>query len=273
MPTIYSMTQANYGMYRFAQKSGYSLFGGAGAAGSQGAGSLFGARSSRATNGLSSLLNAQSGTNAYALMNLKANTRSVLKSYHEASDGFYKTFDAAMSALSKSTASLKNTNFNVTGATEADTKANTDAALKNVKDFVSNYNDTIKMFGDYSDVSSRAAGMEKLFGDASYKADTLRQVGITVNSPAGTLSVNDAALTKALKEEPNRVENILGKDGLAGATEKKVDFAKTQRDKIFPSAQQMLGSNYQRALAYTSAGSLTSMNAYANVGTLLSMFF
>jgi len=77
------------------------------------------------------------------------------------------------------------------------------------------------------------------------------------------------ALTKALKEEPNRVENILGKNGLAGATEKKVDFAKTQRDKIFPSAQQMLGPNYQRALAYTSAGALTSMNAYANVGTLL----
>ena len=129
------------------------------------------------------------------------------------------------------------------------------------------------MFGDYSDVSSRASGMEKLFGDASYKADTLRQVGITVNSSSGTLSVNDAALTKALKEEPNRVENILGKNGLAGATEKKVDFAKTQRDKIFPSAQQMLGPNYQRALAYTSAGSLTSMNSYANVGTLLSMFF
>ena len=117
------------------------------------------------------------------------------------------------------------------------------------------------MFGDYSDVSSRASGMEKLFGDASYKADTLRQVGITVNSTAGTLSVNEAALTKALKEEPNRVENILGKNGLAGATEKKVDFAKTQRDKLFPSAQQMLGPNYQRALAYTSAGSLTSMNS------------
>ena len=33
MPTIYSMTQANYGMYRFAQKSGYSLFGGMGTAG------------------------------------------------------------------------------------------------------------------------------------------------------------------------------------------------------------------------------------------------
>ncbi|MGP1575479.1 MAG: hypothetical protein ACTTIB_07445, partial [Selenomonas sp.] len=73
------------------------------------------------------------------------------------------------------------------------------------------------------------------------------------------------------RAEPRR--NILGKNGLAGATEKKVDFAKTQRDKLFPSAQQMLGPNYQRALAYTSAGALTSMNAYANVGTLLSMFF
>ena len=270
MPTIYSMTQANYGMYRFAQKSGYSLFGGMGTAGN----SLFGTQSSRASKGLPSLLNSQGfGSNAYALMNLKANTRAVLKSYHEASDGFYKTFDTAMNSLSKTSAALKNANFNVTGATEADTKKNTEAALKNIKDFVSDYNDTIKMFGDYPDVSSRASGMEKLFGDASYKADTLRQVGITVNSSSGTLSVNDAALTKALKEEPNRVENILGKNGLAGATEKKVDFAKTQRDKIFPSAQQMLGPNYQRALAYTSAGSLTSMNSYANVGTLLSMFF
>ncbi len=49
--------------------------------------------------------------------------------------------------------------------------------------------------------------------------------------------------------------------------------AQTQRDKICPSAQQMLGPNSRRALAYTSAGSLTSMNSYANVGTLLSMFF
>ena len=51
MPTIYSMTQANYGMYRFAQKSGYSLFGGMGTAGN----SLFGTQSSRASKGLSSL--------------------------------------------------------------------------------------------------------------------------------------------------------------------------------------------------------------------------
>ena len=213
MPTIYSMTQTNYGMYRFAQKSGYSLFGGMSTAGN----SLFGTQSSRASKGLPSLLNAQGfGSNAYALMNLKANTRAVLKSYHEASDGFYKTFDTAMNSLSKTSAALKNTNFNVTGATETDTKKNTEDALKNVKDFVSDYNDTIKMFGDYSDVSSRASGMEKLFGDASYKADTLRQVGITVNSTSGTLSVNDAALTKALKEEPSRVENILGKNRKEG---------------------------------------------------------
>ena len=273
MPTIYSMTQANYSMYRFAQKSGFSLFGGTNAAG-QGTGALFGAQSCRASKGLSSLLTSQNfGSNAYALMNLKENTRAVLKSYHEASDGFYKTFDAAMSSLSKSSAALKSTDFNVKGATDADTQKNTEAALKNVKDFVSSYNDTVKMFGDYSEVSTRASGMESLFGDAKYKADTLGQVGITVNSASGTLSVNDAALTKALKEEPNRVENILGKNGLAGATEKKVDFAKTQREKIFPSAQQMLGPNYRRALAYTSAGSLTSMNSYANVGSLLSMFF
>ena len=110
MPTIYSMTQANYSMYRFAQKSGFSLFGGTNAAG-QGTGALFGAQSSRASKGLSSLLTSQNfGSNAYALMNLKENTRAVLKSYHEASDGFYKTFDTAMNSLSKTSAALKNTN-------------------------------------------------------------------------------------------------------------------------------------------------------------------
>ena len=272
MPTIYSMTNTNYGLYRFAQKSGYALFGGSN--GPQGTNPLFGSKTSRATGGLSSLLGSQGfGSSMYSVFNLKANTRAVLNSYKEASEGFYKTFDTAMNELSKSASALKKMDFHVVGATEDDTKKNTEAALKNVKDFVSDYNDTIKMFGDYSEVSSRASGMQKLFGDASYKADTLKQIGITVNSTAGTLAVNDAALTKALKEEPNRVENILGKNGLAGAAEKKVDFAKTQRDKIFPSAQQMLGQNYQRALAYTSAGSLTSMNSYANVGTLLSLFF
>ncbi len=274
MPTIYSMTQSNYSMYRFAQKSGYSLFGQTNSAGGRGMSWLFGTRSSRTSKGLSSLLNSKNfNPDANALMDLKEKTRAVLKSYHEASDGFYKAFDASMKELSKSASTLKNTNFDVKGATEAETQENTKTVLKNVKSFVSDYNDTINMFNNYSDVSSRAQSMTKLFGDASYKADSLRKIGITVNSTAGTLSVNETALTKALKEDPKRVESILGKRGLADATEQKVNFAKTQRDKIFPSAQQMLGSNYRRALAYTSAGALTSMNSYANVGTLLSMFF
>ena len=134
------------------------------------------------------------------------------------------------------------------------------------------YNEAVSFLKDNKDVSNRVSALSNSFNDAGYFAGSLSKVGVTVKS-TGELSVDTERLTKALKDDPKSVENILGKDGFAGRTEKKVENAQRQSDKMFPSVSSMMGSSVSDAKRMYSANTVNRSMGYESVGSLLNMYF
>lgn len=266
MPTIHSMLSGTYNMYKSAQQSG-SLFGSA-----QNSGNMFQSVSSAAQNANNTL----SG-----LQGVSANTKEMLASYSEAKNEFYDDFDDAMSSLKSSAAAIKGMNFKV-GENAVTTTENEDGttttkksealtnALSAVSDFVKDYNNAIDFFSDNSSVSKRVSRMQTVFSDTTYRSGSYESIGISVNSKTGKLSIDEERLTKAITESPEKVANVLGKNGLAGKAEDHVGIANSQRDKLFPSVDSMIGSDLKSSAVY-SGSSLLNLSKYSNMGGFLNI--
>ncbi len=216
---------------------------------------------------------------ASAVASNRTSLSSLLSEYDETKKKFTTGYDSAMGDLSKATKALKNTNFNVSEVgklegedAEKKIEENTKAAVGAVQDFAKKYNEAVSFLKDNKDVSNRVSALSNSFNDAGYFAGSLSKVGVTVKS-TGELSVDTERLTKALKDDPKSVENILGKDGFAGRTEKKVENAQRQSDKMFPSVSSMMGASVSDAKRMYSANTVNRSMAYESVGSLLNMYF
>ena len=144
--------------------------------------------------------------------------------------------------------------------------------LTNVKDFVKEFNSTMDYLNENKDISARFSSLASSFNDNSYFRGSLDKVGISVGKD-GTLSVDEAKLTKALTDNPSSVDAVLGKDGLAGRLDRKINMANQQVDKLFPSVTNFVGSNSISATkSMYSAHTLGMMSNYNNAGNLLTMF-
>ena len=109
------------------------------------------------------------------------------------------------------------------------------------------------------------------FGDTTYRASAYSSIGLLTNSD-GSLSINEAKLADTILNDPEKVSSILGKDGLAGKAESHISFANSQADKLFPTAQAMLGDQLDTAAVYTGKA-YRNMTAYSNMGNLINMMF
>lgn len=233
---------------------------------------------------LSSKTDAQNS--AANVTEINSKVRNLFDSYEDAKNEFNARFDDTMDALAKSADKLKTYNFNVekegaiTNTTSTDDKGVTtttttyskdlQSALDTVKGFVDDYNSAIKFFGDdYSSVSKRIERMATIFGDTTYRAASYESIGLNV-AKDGTLSIDESKLAKAIVNSPEKVSSILGKDGLASKAEDHIDFANGQKDRLFPSAQKMLGNQLNTAAIYTGKAFL-NINALNNMGSLLNM--
>lgn len=221
------------------------------------------------------------------LTEINTNLKAVMSSYEDAKTAFHAEFEETMSDLSASAAKVKDYNFAVekegaiTTTTETDkdgkvTKTTTyskelQAAIDTVKDFVNDYNGAIKFLGENSPVSKRIEMMAQTFGDTTYRAASYSAIGLSVNTD-GSLEVNEAELANAILNDPDRVSNILGKDGLAGKAESHISFANSQADRLFPTAEAMLGDQLSTAAMYTGSA-YRNISALNNVGNLLNMMF
>lgn len=217
------------------------------------------------------------------LTEVNANLKAVLSSYDDTEAEFRSRMTETLDDLSKSAAKIKDYNFSVktegavTTTTETDkdgnvTKTTTyskelQAAVDTVKEFVSNYNDTIKFFGDHRDVSKRIDQMANTFGDTTYRASLYDSIGLTTNSD-GSQSINEAKLVKTILNAPNKISSVLGKGGLAGKTESHISFANSQADKLFPTVDEMFGDQLKTASIYTGKA-YRNMTAYSNLGNLI----
>lgn len=226
-------------------------------------------------------------TSLAGLTEVNTSLKSVLASYEDAKNEFQSSFDDNMSELSASAAKLKDYNFSVDKESAISTVTNTDkdgnvtqttkysdelkAAIDTVKDFVNDHNSTLKFFGDYSGISKRIDMMATTFGDTTYRAANYASIGLTTNTD-GSFTIDESKLADAIINDPDKVSNILGKDGLAGKTEDHISFANGQRDRLFPTAKAMLGDQLSQASMYTgkNIGNITAVN---NIGNLLNMMF
>ena len=145
------------------------------------------------------------------------------------------------------------------------------SALKTVQDFVDNYNGTMQFFQDNGAVSARVNRMAELFGDTQYRANSYQSIGINVNTD-GSLVMDAEKVAQAIVDNPSRVSNVLGENGLAGKAESHIDVANSQRSQLFPSAQSMFGDELSSASFYTS-GAYIHLNAMSNLGNLVNMMF
>ena len=144
-------------------------------------------------------------------------------------------------------------------------------ALDTVKDFVNDYNDSIKFFQSNSSVSNRVGKMASNFGDTTYRSSLYEQIGINVNKD-GTLEIDEEKLANSIAKDPSKVSRILGKDGLAGKAEQHANTANSQRNNLFPNAKSMLGSQMDQVALYTGK-SMINMTMISNIGNLVNMMF
>ncbi|MBQ7498740.1 MAG: flagellar filament capping protein FliD [Selenomonas sp.] len=277
MATISSMANNTYMMLTMAQNNGLSLFGNNSVS-----------SSSKSNDIWSNYGNSSSAASAMlsGISEVSSSKRELLASYDSAAKEFKAEFGSTMKDLSSSIQDMKKLNLNVgedaitkksvtaeDGTTSTVTEYNKSMkeALGTIGEFVDNYNSAIDMFKDYGDVSKRMSYMGTVFGDTTARADTYAKIGLNVGSD-GKITIDEEKLAKAIQDSPNRVENILGKDGLTGKAENHVNFAKGQEDKLFPSVDSMFGKQLKQASVY-SGNSLLQLHSYANLGNFVNMMF
>jgi len=233
---------------------------------------------------------AASRFSAANIYDVRKSAAEVVASYDSAKKEFETDFSGAMSDLASSVEKVKNADYGFTSADltketktvkDKDGKESTVTELKysdkmketmdSIKSLVKDYNAAGKLFDDYSEVSKRIGNMSTMFADASYRSDNYASIGISVDGK-GKLSIDEEKLADALASNPAKVERIMGKEGLAGKAESHMSVANSQKDKLFPSASTMFGSELRTAQAYTGTG-LASMVGYTNIGNLLNTFF
>jgi len=218
--------------------------------------------------------------NLNALSGVSSSAAGLVNSYNEAKSTFDTQFKAYMGDLQKSAQTVKNMSyeFSADDITKAEdgTKTYSDglkSAIKNVKQLVSDYNDALDLTSDYSSVGRRMESLHKSFADTTYRADTYNQLGISVDSKTGKMTVDEDKLATALTENGDRVKNALGANGLAGKAEQHLAQANNQSDKLFPSLQSMFGSSIKTASAYTNPRVLNASVQYSMIGNLFSSMF
>jgi len=302
MSTISAMTNNTYMMYKMAQNNGLSLFSSSSSDSTSSLSSLYNkvtqskdstSDSSSSTSSSTSsssltgsslatrLANAssQAQSDLNTINTIKTNIEGLTSSYTTTRKTFYAEFDSTMSDLKSAATTVKGMNYVFSSSditTNADgTKtysSDLQAAIKNVKNLVSTYNDALSFTSDNASVSDRMKALNTTFADTTYRASQYGAIGITVDSKTGALTLDEDKLAQALVDNGDRVQNTLGSNGLAGKATSHAQLATSQRSKLFPSMQSMIGGEMEVASLYTGK-TLIGMTQYASIGNLLDFMF
>lgn len=205
---------------------------------------------------------------ANSVLNQRNTMNELVKSYAETKDTFNTQLAGSLDDLAYATSNMRRGGYYVKGFTDADTQKNVADVVKNVKEFVSAYNDTNGFFNNNREVSNRVAAMANSFGDNSYYANSLNSVGISVGKN-GALSLDEGRLANALTNNNDSASYVL--DSLANRAADKTMKAAGQMDKLFPSISAMMGSDYESTKQLYSPNTLVMTNRYESVGNMLNL--
>ena len=277
MATITQMTGAARSIYTtlYAGNSRTdataALFGGNTQRSRGGAGSLFSAQYNRASES-----SARELDSILSIANQAAKLRS---SYAETSRRFYTEYDSNMKDLRASAGKVSSMNYQFSSA---DIKTNADGsttysdqlkeAIGSVKDLVSKYNETADFLADNKSLGKGVRQLASEFSDTTYRADSYRQMGITVDAATGKMKLNENTLASALTDSPARSEAILGRDGLAGRADRHAQMAQLSRSRVLPTMEQAVGGQLRYADNLLNGRSLPTMSRYSNMLNLFSIY-
>ena len=214
-----------------------------------------------------------------SIMEIANQARNLRKTYAETSSKFYAEYDSNMKDLRKSAGKLSGTDFQLD---KSDIKTNADGsktysdrlknAISNVKDLVSQYNETSDFLRDNQSLGKGVRQLTTEFSDTTYKADSYAKMGITVDAKTGKMSVNESRLARALTDSPAQSEAILGKGGLAGRADRHAQYAQMARSRVIPSMEQAIGGQLNYAANMLNGRSLPTMQRYSNILNLFSIY-
>ena len=214
-----------------------------------------------------------------SIMDIANQARNLRKSYAETSSKFYAEYDSNMRDLRKSAGKVSGMDYQLSSSditTNADgSKSYSDklkTAIGNVKDLVSQYNETNDFLRDNKSLGKGVQQLTTDFSDTTYKADSYAKMGITVDAKTGKMKVNEDRLARALTSSPAQSEAILGRDGLAGRADRHAQYAQMARSRVIPSMEQAIGSQLNYASNMLNGRSLPTMQRYSNMLNLFSIF-
>ena len=282
MATISSMAGNTYMMYKMAQNNGLSLFGNNQTQSSQKT-STFLTQWQNVQNTPASQLQSYNDTSEQDLatiQSIRSGINGLTSSYTSTRTTFYAEYDSTMDDLKSAAQLVKGSNFSfsdkdITQGADGKTtySEGLQQTLDNVKNLVSKYNDALQFTQSNAEVSTRVKALGTTFADTTYRASQYGSMGISVDSKTGALSVDESKLAKAIVDRGEAVQYSLGSyGGLAGKAEHHADLARSQRSRMFPSTQSMIGGEMEVASLY-SGKTLNSMTQYTSVGNLLNFMF
>lgn len=125
------------------------------------------------------------------------------------------------------------------GKGEMDTKSVVDA----VKTFANDVNNALSFLKSNSNKSTAVRGLTNSLSTFRYRESSFRDIGIEISG--SKMKVNEEKLTKALKDNPDRVKNLLGgNSGFAAETNKTVTSALQKQTQFMPPPNIDTGSSF-----------------------------
>ena len=244
-----------------------------------------------------------------SIMDIANQARNLRKSYAETSSKFYAEYDSNMRDLRKSAGKVSGMDYQLSSSkfyaeydtnmkdlrkaagkvggmdyqlSSSDITTNADGsksysdklktAIGNVKDLVSQYNETNDFLRDNKSLGKGVQQLTTDFSDTTYKADSYAKMGITVDAKTGKMKVNEDRLARALTSSPAQSEAILGRDGLAGRADRHAQYAQMARSRVIPPMEQAIGNQLNYASNMLNGRSLPTMQRYSNMLNLFSIF-
>lgn len=181
-------------------------------------------------------------------------------------------FQAQISDNAVSNVSTINTNMskdeissNVTDVAAVD-PSKTAGAVSNLME---DYNDTVGFLQSRIGTSDTFDHFASSFGNSPELVEDMDKIGVQVEPATGMVSVDTKTLTEAIKDSPDSVENILGKNGLGGAIEKSSEAGNFSSDKMFPSITDTLGGRYDNLKGMYGQMRQVTATPRGNLGNLM----
>lgn len=147
----------------------------------------------------------------------------------------------------------------------------TDTA-EEISGLIGQYNDAVSYLQSKVGMSSQFDYFAASFNDTDTLMNTMEGIGVNVE-PTGTLSVDTQALTKALEERPDSVEQALGAEGLAGQIERNTAAPDYQANRMFPAIDSVVGRPDDPAKGMYAPSMQISATMRGNSGRLMDMYY